>query len=78
MGTRKLPSLSGRKVCKALCNDGFQKVSQKGGHVKLKKRLDESKVLTIMVPDHGKVGKDLLKAIINQSGHTNESFLDLL
>jgi predicted RNA binding protein YcfA (HicA-like mRNA interferase family) len=78
MGTQKLPSLSGRKVCKALCKDGFQKISQKGGHVKLKKRLDNNEVLVTVVLDHGKVGKDLLKLIINQAGLNTALFLELL
>ncbi|MGA2676873.1 MAG: type II toxin-antitoxin system HicA family toxin [Methanobacterium sp.] len=47
MGSQKFPILSGYKICKALCKDGFQMVSQKGSHIKLKKRLDDGKVLTV-------------------------------
>ncbi|MFA5299969.1 MAG: type II toxin-antitoxin system HicA family toxin [Lutibacter sp.] len=78
MGTQKLPELSGRKVIKALKKDGFQNHSQKGGHVKLKKTLDDGKVLTVIVPAHGKIGKKLLKTIINQAGLNNRLFLELL
>jgi predicted RNA binding protein YcfA (HicA-like mRNA interferase family) len=36
---QKLPILSGHKICKALCNDGFQITKQTGSHIKLKKFL---------------------------------------
>lgn len=78
MGTQKLPILSGRKVCKALSKDGFVMVSQKGGHAKLKKKLDSGEVLTVIVPVHEKVRQKLLKAIINQAGLNRELFLELL
>jgi predicted RNA binding protein YcfA (HicA-like mRNA interferase family) len=78
MGTQKLPNLSGSKVIKALCSDGFQPVRQKGGHVTLKKKLEDGMVLITVVPNHGNIGKRLLKAIINQTGHNNKSFNELL
>jgi predicted RNA binding protein YcfA (HicA-like mRNA interferase family) len=79
MGTQKLPILSGSDVCKALCNnDDFQRQSQNGSHIKLKKYLDEGRVLTAIVPNHKELSKKVLKSIINQSGHTNESFLELV
>lgn len=78
MGTQKLPILSGSEICKVLCSDGFQIVSQKGSHIKLKKRLANGKVLTVPVPNHDTVGRKLLKTIINQAGLNRELFLELL
>lgn len=73
----KLPKLSGHKICKAFFKDGFRQVSQKGSHIKLKK-IENGKVITIIVPDHDEVKTGVLKTIINQAGHTRESFLKLL
>lgn len=78
MGTQKLPILSGHKICKALCNDGFQIVSQKGSHTKLKKRLESGEPLTVVVPQHKEVKIGLLKSIINQAGLNKDLFLELL
>lgn len=78
MGTQKLPILSGSEICKALCKDGFQRVSQKGSHIKLKKYLEDGTPLTVPVPDHDEVGRGLLKTIINQAGLSRELFLELL
>jgi predicted RNA binding protein YcfA (HicA-like mRNA interferase family) len=44
----------------------------------MKKRLDSGRILTVIVPDHKKVKKGTLKAIINQAGLNNQIFLDLL
>lgn len=74
----KLPILSGRKICKALSNDGFYEVSQKGSHIKMKKRLNSGKLLTVIVPDHKEVKRGMLKSIINRAGLNNQMFLDLL
>jgi predicted RNA binding protein YcfA (HicA-like mRNA interferase family) len=44
--------ISGRKVIKILCRDfGFYFVSQKGSHVKLRKRINHKEITTI-VPLH--------------------------
>ncbi|OPY20846.1 MAG: YcfA-like protein [Methanobacterium sp. PtaU1.Bin097] len=78
MATQKLPILSGLEICKTLSRDGFREVSRKGSHIKMKKRLDSGRILTVIVPDHKKVKKGTLKAIINQAGLNNQIFLDLL
>jgi predicted RNA binding protein YcfA (HicA-like mRNA interferase family) len=53
-------------------------VSQKGSHIKLKKRLDDGRVLTVPVPNHDVIGRKLLKVIINQAGLSRDEFLELL
>jgi predicted RNA binding protein YcfA (HicA-like mRNA interferase family) len=78
MGNQKLPILSGREICKALGKDGFQMVSQKGSHIKLKKRLKSGKVLVTTVPDHKHISRHLLKTILNQAGLNRERFLKLI
>lgn len=78
MASQKLPVISGSKLCKTLKKDGFQNHSQKGSHIKLKKYLDDGRVLTVIVPGHDKISKGLLLTIIKQAGHSKESFLKLL
>lgn len=74
----KLPILSGLEICKALSKDGFYEVSRKGSHIKMKKRLDSGKILTVIVPAHREVKIGTLKAIINQAGLSKQLFLELL
>lgn len=78
MATMKLPILSGFEICKALSKDGFYEVSRKGSHIKMKKRLDSGRILTVIVPNHKEVKRGMLKAIINQAGLNNQTFLELL
>jgi len=56
--------ISGRKVIKILCRDfGFYFVSQKGSHVKLRKRINHKEVTTI-VPLHKELAPGTLKGIL--------------
>lgn len=60
MGNRKA-----RDIIKKLRNAGFEDVSQRGSHKKLKKGK-----IVIIVPDHGgkDLGTGLIKAMEKQSG----------
>ena len=78
MGTQKLPLLSGPEICKILLKDGFNVVSQKGSHIKLKKKSTPEKVITVIVPNHNPVKRGMLKAIIKQAGLDREEFLEIL
>ena len=72
----RIPLLSAHKVIKVLEAAGFQIVSQKGSHIKMKKRTPDSTFVTI-IPDHDEIPVGTLRSIIRQSGMTPEEFLDL-
>ena len=56
----KLPQVSGKEVIKALRKIGFEKVSQKGSHIKLE-RHKGSLTQIIIVPDHKIIKKGTLR-----------------
>ncbi len=71
--SEKLPSVSWRKVIKALNKAGFKAVSQKGSHM----FLTDGKY-RITVPRHEVIKKGTLLSIIHQAGLTREEFLELM
>lgn len=73
----KLPTPSAREVIKALSSQGFQVVSQKGSHIKMKKiASDETRI--VIIPDYPEIPAGTLKSIIRQAGMTDEEFVRLL
>jgi predicted RNA binding protein YcfA (HicA-like mRNA interferase family) len=78
MPSQKLPILSSRKLIKILKKEGFvEEPIKRGSHRKFVKKEHNHTYVTI-VPKTKHIGRDLLNAIIEQSGHTRESFLELL
>jgi predicted RNA binding protein YcfA (HicA-like mRNA interferase family) len=69
----KLPSVSGKKLIKALGKLGFIVVRQKGSHVILQR---ESNMLT--VPLHDPIKKSTLNAILKQADVSLEELLECL
>ncbi|AKB24961.1 hypothetical protein MSMTP_1492 [Methanosarcina sp. MTP4] len=69
----KLPSLSGKKVIRALSRLGFVVVRQRGSHVVLQRGAD-----MVTVPMHDPVKKSTLKSILKQADVTLEDFLEQL
>jgi predicted RNA binding protein YcfA (HicA-like mRNA interferase family) len=69
----KLPSVSGKKVIKALEKLDFLVVRQKGSHVILQR---ESNMLT--VPLHDPIKKSTLNAILKQADVSLEELLECL
>lgn len=63
----KLRVLSGKEVIKILSKFGFEVVSQKGSHVKLRRVLSDGTKQTLTVPLHEELDKGTLKAIIRQA-----------
>lgn len=56
--------LSGKKVIQILCRDfGFYFISQKGSHIKLKKKLNSREIVTI-VPLHRELATGTLKGVL--------------
>jgi predicted RNA binding protein YcfA (HicA-like mRNA interferase family) len=69
----KLPSVSGKKLIRALGKLGFVVVRQKGSHVILQR---ESNLLT--VPLHDPIKKSTLNTILKQADVSLEELLDCL
>ena len=74
---QELPVLKLRTLLATLSQLGFSIESQRGSHIKLKKRA-ESKVLVVIVPAHTEIRRGTLLSIIKQAGLTREAFLKLL
>jgi predicted RNA binding protein YcfA (HicA-like mRNA interferase family) len=70
-----LPQLSGRECVKALMKAGFYMKRQQGSHMILRR---EEPFAQVVVPDHKKLDRGTLRAIIRQSGLSTEEFLKLL
>lgn len=69
-----LPIVSGAQVVAALGKGGFEQVSQRGSHVKL--RAEDGRV--VIVPIHRELAIGTLRSVIRQSGLAVEEFLALL
>ncbi len=63
----KLRVLSGKEVVKILSKFGFEVVSQRGSHVKLRRVLPDRTKQTLTIPLHDELDKGTLKAIIRQA-----------
>lgn len=57
----KLPVVSGKQIIKALGKIGFEKVSQKGSHIKLQRVTRRGFTQTITVPDHKVIKRGTLR-----------------
>ncbi len=62
----KLKRLSGSDVIKIFKRFGFDEVSQKGSHVKLK-RINDGISQTLTILNHKEIDTGTLRAIINQA-----------
>jgi len=62
----KLKILSGQEVCKILKANGFMNIRQKGSHIAMQKKVDNS-TITVIVPDHKELKAGTLLSIIRQS-----------
>lgn len=62
----KLKVLSGKEICLILSSQGFVQVRQKGSHVVMQKKMNES-TITVPVPQHKEVKDGTLASIIRQS-----------
>jgi predicted RNA binding protein YcfA (HicA-like mRNA interferase family) len=72
----KLPSITANEIIKLLLKIGFEKVRQKGSHIRLKH--SDNRIVTIPVHSGKILGKGLLKKILRDSELTVEELLELL
>ena len=73
----KVPSLSYLEVLRALQRDGWVIVRQKGGHIRLQKRLP-AEVLKITVPAHRPLKRSTLAHLLKQARLSVEQLNGLL
>jgi len=70
--------VSGKTVIKILCREfGFYFVSQKGSHVKLKKKINNNEIITI-VPLHKELAQGTLKGILDLGEVEGKEFREKL
>lgn len=65
----KPPLLSGRKLVKIFEKLGYEKVSQKGSHIKLK---NEETGSVVIIPDHKELDRWTLKTILKEAEISEE------
>jgi predicted RNA binding protein YcfA (HicA-like mRNA interferase family) len=70
----RLPVLSGADVVRALRRAGFERVSQRGSHVKMRRPGGP----TVIVPMHRELAPGTLDSILKQAGLTAEELRTLL
>mgnify|MGYP001574779304 FL=1 len=69
--------ISGKKVIKVLCKEfGFNFISQKGSHVKLK-RAHVSQEITTIVPLHKELTRGTLKGVLELAQVNEKDFWKL-
>ena len=69
--------LSGKQVVRALKRAGFEIISQKGSHIKLRKYEAERKITTI-VPDHKELKPSVVDSILELAEVSSDEFKKLL
>ena len=62
----KLRILSGREVCAILAQHGYEEIRQRGSHIIMQKKIEES-TITIPIPNHKEIRPGTLMSIIRQS-----------
>lgn len=67
--------ISGRKLVKIFKKLGYEKVSQKGSHIKMK-NYDNGNV--VIIPDHKELDRWTLKTILKQAEIPEQDFHDKL
>ncbi len=63
----KLKSLTGDDVIKVLSSFGFEIVSQRGSHAKLRRLLADGTKQTLTIPRHEDLDKGTLRAVFRQA-----------
>ena len=69
----KLPTLSGKEICRILEKHGFKEVRRRGSHIAMQ-RITPDSTITVPVPDHKEIRVGTLMSIIRQSGLSRSEF----
>ena len=78
MNARRLPSLTGRDVVRALQKAGFSIVRTSGSHHRLVHSTDPTRQTTVPVHKGKDIPRGTVRDIIDQAGLTVGEFIDLL
>jgi len=70
----RLPVVSGHDAVRALQTGGFEQISQRGSHVKLR----NAEGRTVIVPMHRELAPGTLRSILRQAGLSVDEFAALL
>ncbi|OGF21585.1 hypothetical protein A2316_00720 [Candidatus Falkowbacteria bacterium RIFOXYB2_FULL_38_15] len=71
----KLPILSGEEVVKILKKGfNFEFISQKGSHIKLRRRI-EGKIVTTIVPNHKELMTGTLRGVLDLAKISEDDFI---
>ena len=70
----RLPVVAGADVIQALGRAGFDKISQRGSHVKLRNAGGR----TAIVPLHRELAPGTLRSVLRQAGLSTDEFVELL
>ena len=73
----RLPVLPAREILKALRKAGFEAISQRGSHVKLRGSR-RGEIRTVIVPNYDEVSRGVLASILRQADISRDEFLGLL
>lgn len=73
----KLPSTSGQELVKALKRAGFEVVSQRGSHIKIRK-IEKDNRITLTIPNHKELKQGTFRAILKQANISLDQLLKLL
>lgn len=71
----KLPSISGKECIKVLEKIGFYQKRQEGSHLIMRR---DQPFAQVVVPNHSKIAKGILRAIIRDIELSVEEFVSLL
>ena len=75
----KLPTVSGRETVKALKKIGFESISQKGSHMKLRRIKSGGYTETVIVPNHKVIRRGTLRnGILKPINLSVDDFIKLL
>ena len=70
----RLPVVSGQDTVRALRAVGFEQISQRGSHVKLR----NTEGRTVIVPMHRELAPGTLRSILRQAARSAEEYTALL
>ena len=71
----KPPLLSGKEIVKAFIRIGYHQVSQRGSHIKI---CNDTKEITLIIPDHKEVDRWTLKGILKDADISVEEFIKII
>ena len=77
----KLPVVSGRKLARSLIRFGYEEVSQRGSHLKLRRMTAQGEHV-VTIPMHAEIARgtlnDILKSVASRNNISRDALLEEL